>query len=71
MQFPQCQDEYRTAINTGVWHKKLEFAGGETIVMHNPSVMVHFQPSSHPDEWGTLQVDNKILLIMFEVKAQM
>lgn len=39
-----------------VWHKRLEFPGGETIVMHNANVIVHFTASSQPDEWGSTQV---------------
>lgn len=26
--------------------------------MHNPSVMVHYLPSSQPDEWGNVQVNS-------------
>ncbi|XP_074642043.1 triacylglycerol hydrolase DDHD2-like isoform X2 [Tubulanus polymorphus] len=53
----QLEEEYKTAVLTNVWHKRLEFPGGETIVMHNPNVIVHFRPSSLPDEWGTVQGD--------------
>uniref|UniRef100_A0A3Q2TC44 SEC23-DDH2 WWE domain-containing protein n=1 Tax=Fundulus heteroclitus TaxID=8078 RepID=A0A3Q2TC44_FUNHE len=47
--------EYKKAISTNQWHRRLEFPSGETIVMHNPKVIVQFQPSSVPDEWGTTQ----------------
>ncbi|KAK2099085.1 S23-interacting protein, partial [Saguinus oedipus] len=47
--------EYKKAVTTNQWHRRLEFPGGETIVMHNPKVIVQFQPSSVPDEWGTTQ----------------
>ncbi|KAJ1140024.1 hypothetical protein NDU88_006385 [Pleurodeles waltl] len=47
--------EYKKAVIGNQWHKRLEFASGETIVMHNPKVIVQFQPSSVPDEWGTTQ----------------
>ena len=52
------QEEYKNAVLNNVWHKRLEFPGGETIVMHNPNVIVHFQASSQPDEWGTVHVSN-------------
>ncbi|XP_052266093.1 phospholipase DDHD2-like isoform X2 [Dreissena polymorpha] len=52
----RLEDEYRTAVTSGVWHKPIQFETGETIVMHNTNVMVHYQPSSQPDEWGTTQV---------------
>ncbi|KAG8435801.1 hypothetical protein GDO86_013661 [Hymenochirus boettgeri] len=47
--------EYKKAVTTNQWHRKLEFPGGETIVMHNPKVIVQFQQSLIPDEWGTTQ----------------
>ncbi|KAJ0004977.1 hypothetical protein NQD34_011191 [Periophthalmus magnuspinnatus] len=47
--------EYKRAVSTNQWHRRLEFPSGETIVMHNPKVIVQFQPSSMPDEWGTTQ----------------
>ena len=57
MKFFVClQEEFRNTLANNMWHKKLEFAGGETIVMHSPQVIVHFRPTSQPDEWGTTQV---------------
>ena len=51
--YPIPQEEYETAILNNVWHRRLEFPDGETIVMHNPNVIVHFRPSAKPDEWGS------------------
>ncbi|XP_040847937.1 SEC23-interacting protein isoform X2 [Ochotona curzoniae] len=51
----KLEAEYKKAVTTNQWHRRLEFPGGETIVMHNPKVIVQFQPSSVPDEWGTTQ----------------
>ncbi|KAH7982350.1 hypothetical protein HPB52_004192 [Rhipicephalus sanguineus] len=48
------EDHYRKAMASGCWHQKLELPGNQTVVMHNSSVMVHFLPSSHPDEWGNV-----------------
>ncbi|XP_069823844.1 SEC23-interacting protein [Dendropsophus ebraccatus] len=47
--------EYKKAVSSNQWHRRLEFPGGETIVMHNPKVIVQFQHSAIPDEWGTPQ----------------
>ncbi|XP_071803441.1 triacylglycerol hydrolase DDHD2-like [Asterias amurensis] len=49
----RLEEEYKSAIENNVWHKRLEFSDGETIVMHNPNVIVHFRPSSKPDDFGT------------------
>eukprot|EP00057_Strongylocentrotus_purpuratus_P034703 XP_796242.3 PREDICTED: phospholipase DDHD2 [Strongylocentrotus purpuratus] len=46
------EEEYRTASMQNQWHRRLELSDGETIIMHNPNVIVHFRPSTRPDEWG-------------------
>uniref|UniRef100_A0A8C9NIJ8 SEC23-interacting protein n=1 Tax=Serinus canaria TaxID=9135 RepID=A0A8C9NIJ8_SERCA len=51
----KLEAEYKRAVTTNQWHRRLEFPNGETIVMHNPKVIVQFQPSTTPDEWGTSQ----------------
>ncbi|NXK48212.1 S23IP protein, partial [Chauna torquata] len=51
----KLEAEYKRAVTTNQWHRRLEFPTGETIVMHNPKVIVQFQPSATPDEWGTTQ----------------
>uniref|UniRef100_A0A669CEW1 SEC23 interacting protein n=1 Tax=Oreochromis niloticus TaxID=8128 RepID=A0A669CEW1_ORENI len=51
----KLEAEYKKAVSTNQWHRRLEFPSGETIVMHNPKVIVQFQPSCVPDEWGTTQ----------------
>ncbi|XP_054655230.1 SEC23-interacting protein isoform X1 [Dunckerocampus dactyliophorus] len=51
----KLEAEYKKAVSTNQWHRRLEFPSGETIVMHNPKVIVQFQPSPLPDEWGTTQ----------------
>ncbi|XP_034081619.1 SEC23-interacting protein [Gymnodraco acuticeps] len=51
----KLEGEYKKAVSTNQWHRRLEFPSGETIVMHNPKVIVQFQASSMPDEWGTTQ----------------
>lgn len=33
------QAEYKKAVSTNQWHRRLEFPSGETIVMHNPKVI--------------------------------
>ncbi|CAL8257070.1 unnamed protein product [Lota lota] len=51
----KLEAEYKKAVSTNQWHRRLEFPSGETIVMHNPKVIVQFHPSAVPDEWGTTQ----------------
>ncbi|XP_041424471.1 SEC23 interacting protein L homeolog isoform X1 [Xenopus laevis] len=47
----RLEAEYKKAVTTNQWHRRLEFPGGETIVMHNPK----FQQSLVPEEWGPPQ----------------
>lgn len=63
------QEEYKNAVMNNVWHKRLEFPDGETIVMHNPNVIVHFQPSSQPDEWGNVQVNVSVFFFALNASA--
>ncbi|XP_053548631.1 SEC23-interacting protein isoform X2 [Bombina bombina] len=51
----KLEAEYKKAVTSNQWHRRLEFPGGETIVIHNPKVIVQFQQSATPDEWGTPQ----------------
>ncbi|XP_025055979.1 SEC23-interacting protein [Alligator sinensis] len=51
----KLEAEYKKALTTNQWHRRLEFPNGEMIIMHNPKVIVQFQPSLIPDEWGTTQ----------------
>ncbi|XP_077991944.1 triacylglycerol hydrolase DDHD2-like isoform X2 [Glandiceps talaboti] len=49
----KLEEEYQIAVTNNAWHRRLEFPDAETVVMHNPNVIVHFRPSSQADEWGT------------------
>ncbi|KAK7110285.1 triacylglycerol hydrolase DDHD2-like [Littorina saxatilis] len=56
-QAERLEAEYKNALERNDWHKRIELPGKDTIVMHNPNVIVHFQASSQPDEWGNAQGD--------------
>ncbi|XP_042192609.1 SEC23-interacting protein isoform X1 [Callorhinchus milii] len=51
----KLEAEYKKTVTSNQWHRKLEFPSGETIVMHNPKVIVQYQSSSMSDEWGMTQ----------------
>ncbi|XP_076460329.1 triacylglycerol hydrolase DDHD2-like [Babylonia areolata] len=53
------EDEYKKAIMNNDWHKRIELPDRDSVVMHNPSVIVHFLPASQPDEWGNVQTDQR------------
>ena len=52
-------------METNGWHRRLEFPGNVTIVMHNAKVIVQFAPSATPDEWGNVQVRQFFLFLIF------
>ncbi|XP_072341707.1 triacylglycerol hydrolase DDHD2-like isoform X2 [Scyliorhinus torazame] len=45
------EETYKEAVLTNEWNKKVEFATGEVIILHNPKLMMHFQ------EWNTIASD--------------
>ncbi|GFO31587.1 sec23-interacting protein [Plakobranchus ocellatus] len=53
----RLEDEYKKAMDTNGWHRRLEFPGNIVIVMHNANVIVQFPASATPDEWGNVQGD--------------
>lgn len=49
--------EYKTAVQTNSWKKKIEVNAGEYIVLYGPNSMAHFPiPSPSPDSWEATPV---------------
>ncbi|XP_050678441.1 SEC23-interacting protein [Leptidea sinapis] len=42
----KLEEEYRHGMTTGEWHRRLILPNDEMVVMHGPSVMVHFLQTS-------------------------
>ncbi|XP_037936415.1 mucin-4-like [Teleopsis dalmanni] len=54
------EKEYKQAAESGVWHRKIVITGGELVVFHGPTVIVHFQQQKNTDAWGgTSQVTSR------------
>ncbi|XP_072122623.1 triacylglycerol hydrolase DDHD2-like isoform X2 [Mobula birostris] len=49
----QIEKMYESCVVTNEWNRRVEFPTGEVIILHNPKLMIHFQPSRSLDEWGT------------------
>lgn len=47
------EDTYKLAVTLDEWKKKLESPNREIIILHNPKLMVHYQPIAGSDEWGS------------------
>ncbi|XP_021092465.1 phospholipase DDHD2 isoform X4 [Heterocephalus glaber] len=47
------EETYMLAVTLDEWKKKLESPSREIIILHNPKLMVHYQPIAGSDEWGS------------------
>ncbi|KAG8574270.1 hypothetical protein GDO81_009118 [Engystomops pustulosus] len=46
------EDAYMQAVTQNEWKKRLESPSRDLIILHNPKLMVHYQPTGLTDEWG-------------------
>ncbi|KAM4038254.1 triacylglycerol hydrolase DDHD2 isoform 2-T2 [Anomaloglossus baeobatrachus] len=46
------EDAFMTAVTRNEWKKRLESPSRDLIILHNPKLMVHYQPTGIVDEWG-------------------
>ncbi|XP_011240462.1 phospholipase DDHD2 isoform X2 [Mus musculus] len=51
------EDTYMLAVTLDEWKKKIESPNREIIVLHNPKLMVHYQPIAGSDEWGSTSTE--------------
>ncbi|KAM9368581.1 triacylglycerol hydrolase DDHD2 [Phaethornis superciliosus] len=49
----ELEEAYMIAVTLDEWKKKLESPSREVIILHNPKLMVHYQPVASSDEWGS------------------
>ncbi|KAM9392472.1 triacylglycerol hydrolase DDHD2 isoform 2-T2 [Pholidichthys leucotaenia] len=45
------EDAYMIAVTLDQWKRKLDFPTGETIILHNPKLIMQYQPIGLQDEW--------------------
>ncbi|XP_032869528.1 phospholipase DDHD2 [Amblyraja radiata] len=53
----QIENSFKEAVLTNEWNRRVEFSTGEVIILHNPKLMMHFQPSGLLDEWGSASAE--------------
>uniref|UniRef100_A0A8C2UL68 DDHD domain containing 2 n=1 Tax=Chinchilla lanigera TaxID=34839 RepID=A0A8C2UL68_CHILA len=51
------EETYMLAVTLDEWKKKLESPNREIIILHNPKLMVHYQPIAGSDEWGSVPTE--------------
>ncbi|KAM9810822.1 triacylglycerol hydrolase DDHD2 [Neosynchiropus ocellatus] len=45
------EEAYMKAVTKDEWKKKLEFPTGETIILHNPKLIMQYQPMGFQEDW--------------------
>ncbi|XP_073322799.1 triacylglycerol hydrolase DDHD2-like isoform X2 [Pagrus major] len=45
------EEAYMIAVTLDEWNRKLEFPTGETVILHNPKLIMQYQPIGLQDEW--------------------
>ncbi|CAI5650472.1 unnamed protein product [Oreochromis niloticus] len=45
------EEAYRKAVTSDEWKKKLDFPTGETVILHNPKLIMQYQPIGLQDDW--------------------
>ncbi|XP_068594446.1 phospholipase DDHD2 [Brachionichthys hirsutus] len=45
------EEAYKTAVTLGKWKTKLEFPTGETVILHNPKLIMQYQTIGLQDDW--------------------
>uniref|UniRef100_A0A3Q3WYE3 Uncharacterized protein n=1 Tax=Mola mola TaxID=94237 RepID=A0A3Q3WYE3_MOLML len=47
----RLEEAYMIAVTLDEWKRKLEFPTGETVILHNPKLIMQYQPIGLQDEW--------------------
>ncbi|XP_014326092.1 phospholipase DDHD2 isoform X2 [Xiphophorus maculatus] len=47
----RLEEAYMIAVTLDEWKRKLDFPTGETVILHNPKLIMHYQPIGLQDEW--------------------
>uniref|UniRef100_A0A671VXX9 DDHD domain containing 2 n=1 Tax=Sparus aurata TaxID=8175 RepID=A0A671VXX9_SPAAU len=47
------EEAYMIAVTLDEWNRKLEFPTGETVILHNPKLIMQYQPIGLQDEWAS------------------
>ncbi|KAM8885296.1 triacylglycerol hydrolase DDHD2 isoform 2-T7 [Spinachia spinachia] len=47
----RLEEAFMIAVTLNEWKRKLEFPTGETVILHNPKLMMQYQPIGLQDEW--------------------
>ncbi|XP_029016850.1 phospholipase DDHD2 isoform X2 [Betta splendens] len=52
------EDAYMIAVTLNEWKRKLDFPTGETVILHNPKLIMQYQPLALQDDWVSSPSEN-------------
>ncbi|TDH12699.1 hypothetical protein EPR50_G00050070 [Perca flavescens] len=52
------EEAYMIAVTLNEWKRKLEFSNGETVILHNPKLIMQYQPIGLQDDWVSSPSEN-------------
>ncbi|XP_077417271.1 triacylglycerol hydrolase DDHD2 isoform X2 [Vanacampus margaritifer] len=52
------EDAYMIAVTLDEWKRKLDFPTGETVILHNPKLIMHYQPIGLQEDWVSSPSEN-------------
>ncbi|XP_061527686.1 phospholipase DDHD2 [Phycodurus eques] len=52
------EDAYMIAVTLDEWKRKLDFPTGETVILHNPKLIMHYQPLGFQEDWVSSPSEN-------------
>ncbi|XP_057687402.1 phospholipase DDHD2 isoform X1 [Corythoichthys intestinalis] len=52
------EDAYMIAVTLDEWKRKLDFPTGETVILHNPKLIMHYQPIGLQEDWISSPSEN-------------
>uniref|UniRef100_A0A3Q2Y5A9 DDHD domain containing 2 n=1 Tax=Hippocampus comes TaxID=109280 RepID=A0A3Q2Y5A9_HIPCM len=52
------EDAYMIAVTLDEWKRKLDFPTGETVILHNPKLIMHYQPIGFQEDWVSSPSEN-------------
>ncbi|XP_061842439.1 triacylglycerol hydrolase DDHD2 [Nerophis lumbriciformis] len=45
------EEAYMISVTLDEWKRRLDFATGETVILHNPKLIMHYQPIGMQEDW--------------------
>lgn len=54
----QLEEAFMIALALNEWKRRIDLSSSETVILHNPKLIVHYQPLGISDEWASSPTEN-------------